>query len=596
MLFGLSVAGCARQGAVSAESPAEVLRRDPSRLIEEVATVRGLADVKPTKIVFDDDATFARALDVKAGKDAIGPTASDTIGFFAAFEFPGTNAKHGASPDEVISEQVIAFYDVWTHSIHVRTSAVEKDADNTLMVVAHEITHSLQTQHLPDLDLAAITDKDTRLAQLAVLEGDAMLSMIAHAAWRHRVPVKRALARAAVAVAEEAFAKYAEASGRNRALLHAPPLVRERLTFPYERGLTFIGDLYRAGGFALVNRVYATPPTTTEHVLHPEKYLAGEQAVPVNAPAPPAGYELLVNGRVGELQIRVVLEQCVPHAQAAEAAAGWGGDAYAIVGKEPNAALLWSTVWDSAQEAEEFERALRAYVACTRERSGTHIMPLDDSVKREGDKVALVRGLSKQAASAELAELLDLPRPKLEARAPFGKVEIPALKHARAFRQPYVANGAYVNEQLGLVSAVPWGFRVDMVSATSVVFARESPSPAVGGIALSDQIASNVTIDELHGTLAATVQKLLGKYDLVYVGGQDVFLPQLGRGIDRYWQVERSTAGLRAIVVPVCNGTGSFLFWELWVDGDGENALRQWLGTVRPTAWQEPPMCAELDP
>ena len=39
-----------------------------------------------------------------------------------------------------------------------------------------------------------------------------------------------------------------------------------------------------------------------------------------------------------------------------------------------------------------------------------------------------------------------------------------------------------------------------------------------------------------------------------------------------------------------------FLFWELWVDPEGENTLRQWLGSIRPTAYQEPPMCAELDP
>ena len=77
--------------------------------------------------------------------------------------------------------------------------------------------------------------------------------------------------------------QYERASGRSRALMAAPAILRERMTFPYLGGMSFMGQLFRAGGFALVNRVYEHPPTTTEQILHVDKYLAGEDAVLVQS-------------------------------------------------------------------------------------------------------------------------------------------------------------------------------------------------------------------------------------------------------------------------------------------------------------------------
>jgi len=85
-------------------------------------------------------------------------------------------------------------------------------------------------------------------------------------------------------------------------------------------------------------------------------------------------------------------------------------------------------------------------------------------------------------------------------------------------------------------------------------------------------------------------------YSLEYTGGQDVFMRSLGRGVDRAWRIKGTTAGLRAIVIPICNGTGSFVLWQLWTDSASSAQLEQWLGSVRPTQNQSPPVCAELDP
>jgi hypothetical protein len=572
-------------------------REDPRALVAEVAAIRGLADSQPTPIVFDDAKTFARALDQKAARDAIGPTSADQDVFFSAFDFPPANAKVGSTLDEVLGEQIIAFYDQHTHSVHVRKDRPNADDDEMTMVLAHELAHSLQEQHLPVPDLRATTDADTRLAELAVIEGDAMLVMLAHAAYRRRIPLNRALARAAVMATDDAFQRYARASRADRALMRAPPLIRERLTFPYLRGLTFVGDVWRAGGFPLVNRMYAHAPTTTEQILHPEKYLAGEKPVPVREPEAPKGYEKISSGRVGELQIRVVLERCLPPARAAAAASGWGGDAYTIArSTNGKGALLWATVWDDETQAIEFETALKEYVSCTRTRSGENVMPAGDLVRRDQTKVVLTRGLSTALAETTTVSLLALISDRPAVDPPLGAVSIPVRKPIQPTRPPYVSQNIYVNERLGLMAQVPYGAAVDMKSPTSVVFSVRSPSTALAGIELSDQIAVGATIDEIHGTLAAAVQDAIGRYTLEYTGGQDVFIRALGHGVDRAWNIKGTTAGLRAIVIPICNGTGSFVIWQLWTDPGTAAQLEQWLASVHPTAWQTPPVCAELDP
>ena len=70
----------------------------------------------------------------------------------------------------------------------------------------------------------------------------------------------------------------------------APSVVDTWLGWPYRRGTAFVADLLRAGGWAQVDAALRTPPATTEQVIHLEKYLAGEPAIPVRIPAPPLGW------------------------------------------------------------------------------------------------------------------------------------------------------------------------------------------------------------------------------------------------------------------------------------------------------------------
>ena len=79
--------------------------------------------------------------------------------------------------------------------------------------------------------------------------------------------------------------------------------------------------------------VWAALPTTTEQILHPEKYLAGEGALPVSlpplTPALGAGWRSLLGSSFGEfsLQNLLLLGLAADRVLVQRAAAGWGGDA-----------------------------------------------------------------------------------------------------------------------------------------------------------------------------------------------------------------------------------------------------------------------------
>jgi len=127
---------------------------------------------------------------------------------------------------------------------------------------------------------------DEQLAYRAVLEGDAMLAMVAFQAADHGIPFSRAIRRLSDVVRTIPIHQFVQ-SERGKALQTASPLTRERLLFPYHAGAGLVADLYRAGGLSLVNTLFTITPKSTEQVLHADKYLAGELPVPVKLPPTP---------------------------------------------------------------------------------------------------------------------------------------------------------------------------------------------------------------------------------------------------------------------------------------------------------------------
>ena len=112
-------------------------------------------------------------------------------------------------------------------------------------------------------------------------------------------------------------------------LLQAPDIVRKAALFPQREGANFVAEVYGSqDSWVGVDAAYADPPVSTEQILHPEKYIAGEK--PRNSPAPDVsskmgkGWTQVSNDTMGEFILKTYLEQHLTEAEAATAAAGMG--------------------------------------------------------------------------------------------------------------------------------------------------------------------------------------------------------------------------------------------------------------------------------
>ncbi len=229
-----------------------------------------------------------------------------------------------------------------------------------MVTYAHEFTHQLQDQRfdLAKLGLDAADQSDRQLAHLALVEGDAVS---VQSTWMTTNLTPQQLGELLGASLDPKALE---------ALQKAPPFVRETALFPYEAGLAFAAQLLPGGGYAGVDAAFAAPPASTEQVIHPEKYAAGEAPAPVTVPdgvaaALGSGWAAAGQDTLGELILRIWLtEGGVPRAQATAATAGWGGDRLLILrGPDGAVGIGMITTWDTAADAAEFATAATAAAA-----------------------------------------------------------------------------------------------------------------------------------------------------------------------------------------------------------------------------------------
>jgi hypothetical protein len=218
------------------------------------------------------------------------------------------------------------------------------------LVLAHELTHAVTDQHydLTRADrLEAATGREDELAAYSgLVEGDATLLM------------QRYLTEALTPV-EQADAGLVAAGQRTPRQDAAPAAVRESLLFPYQAGLRFVRELYRRDGWTAVNRAYRDPPTSTEQLLHPERYLGTRDqpqavAVPDLSGQLGPGWRPAVSSGFGEFDTRLLLQDKLAVTVAEAAGEGWDGGRLRTFQRGTRTALVLRTVWDSTAPADQF--------------------------------------------------------------------------------------------------------------------------------------------------------------------------------------------------------------------------------------------------
>ena len=228
-------------------------------------------------------------------------------------------------------------------------------------ILAHELTHAIDDQHF-DLDrldeLAASCDDEAFEAALGVVEGSAQ-----HFATQviFRFPIQ-----------ELGEIPGGQAEG-------VPQMIQDLQEYPYTDGMAFVDALSDDGGNAAVNNALRRLPTTTEEVLHPERFRKDhpeELDVPDFAPTFGERWRDLDVMIVGELWLRTLLDTELPEAESSSAADGWDGGIYRAWTDGDEVAVILATAWDTPIEAAGFRDAIARW---TRGRRDLVVLDGDDA-------------------------------------------------------------------------------------------------------------------------------------------------------------------------------------------------------------------------
>lgn len=245
---------------------------------------------------------------------------------------------------DLYTEQVAGFYDPDSATLFGVEGA---DRTQLRLVLAHELIHALQGQHLPlDSILDARENNDRLSAAQAVLEGQATLASIEVLAPGYDVMQNPQF--------WELYREQVRKQQSSMPVFRRSPLVlRETLIFPYLQGAEFMHWWVRGGRGPIPRGPQM--PISTEQVLHPDRYARGD--VPVSLAFPPED-GVVYEDVLGESEVRVILATLAGSDEVQTVLPiGWGGDRYRVYGPAEGPALVWYLVWDDVRSQERFLRS-----------------------------------------------------------------------------------------------------------------------------------------------------------------------------------------------------------------------------------------------
>jgi hypothetical protein len=279
---------------------------------------------------------------------------------------------------QLLKEQIEAYYDSKTKTVNLLDWATP---DTQKPVLAHELTHALQDQHV-DLDKwedqtsedlshnvkednEHIRTDESDTAREAVLEGQAMAVYLDYAL----APSGKSLL-----TAPDIVDNVADASDTSDSpvLARAPLVLKESLLFPYQDGLKFeqtvLKDQGQAGAFA---GVLDRPPASSYEIMNPRAYMR-KRKVPVLQmpdvhPLLDANYEPYDIGVMGQLDVRMLTELFGGQEMSEALTPAWDGGIYHAVQSrkakteaEKNSTasigLFYLSQWKTPQAAQAFAK------------------------------------------------------------------------------------------------------------------------------------------------------------------------------------------------------------------------------------------------
>jgi hypothetical protein len=228
------------------------------------------------------------------------------------------------------------------------------------MIAAHELTHALQDQYF---NLNTFLDEkkqttDQQLARMALVEGDATLVMLDY---------MRALTGQGGIINDSnvnsLMMQNALGGVLTSSTTNIPQALQMLLLFPYTSGARFAHHYLRVGnGYQELNKLFKSPPQSTEEILHPEKYSSStkefseiDESEIKNQIEDGQNFKIIYSDTLGEFVISLLLGNFnQDKLKAAQAAAGWGGDKIALLEKGKSKKIVWITKWDTVEDRAQF--------------------------------------------------------------------------------------------------------------------------------------------------------------------------------------------------------------------------------------------------
>jgi hypothetical protein len=406
----IATAQKATRPAVPPKVAASLAKTQP--ILREVSKLRELPIKRPVTAGYRSRADLERDL-IQDFDESLPPAeAAAQTKMLVALALVPKDFKLREEMLKLLTEQVAGFYRPKTGEFVLTESTSSNDADEQETVIAHELTHALQDQHfnLKRFDKPMKGQGDRDLAIHALIEGDATVVMIVYG-----LDGSTKILDLPFSLTDLMMSEMKDDPKKTPALAAAPKALKQTLLFPYAGGAGFVQALVKQGGWARVSQAFTDLPESTEQILHPEKYLAGERPIQVTVTDPGkvlgGDWKEVTRDVNGEFGYRLILGEFLDEAESKRAAAGWGGDASVLFenAKTGELFLVQHTVWDTSMEAAEFfdaytSRTVKRYPA-EKINAPTRLLRTIGNVRveRVDNEVVILEGIPAGADANALA-------------------------------------------------------------------------------------------------------------------------------------------------------------------------------------------------
>lgn len=357
LIFGLLILLCLGAATLATQSHAQTAATGTAQnaaiiattdaVLKDTSDLRELSILRPVKSGAQSRSEIERMIIKNLDTDTTPAEIHATELLLHIFGLAPKDFKYREFLIKLLTEQVAGYYDPKAQQFYL-ADWIELEGQKPVM--AHELTHALQDQHfnLKRFEKWPKGDSDAELAAHALIEGDATLLMSLYLKKNPLVALAFIRSVQAQQISSDQFKQ-------------APRVLRESLMFPYEQGSTWAAHVHRRGGWSMVSEAYTKLPQSSEQILHPEKYFAYEAPAKLTVPdlklllGPK--WKLIDTDVNGEWGFYLILDEYLNSAtESKRAAAGWGGDQFALYEGEASGEVFVAqlTSWDTAVDALEF--------------------------------------------------------------------------------------------------------------------------------------------------------------------------------------------------------------------------------------------------